>query len=216
MADAGQGIDFLNKAGIYHRDIKPQNLLVFQGRVKLGDLGLAKLVGASTGSHTGSGTLGYLPPEAYEEHRLHRTIDLYSLAATYIKLRSGGEPFGENPLEAVQRQMRGEPIVEGLHPAEAEVVRRALAAKAEERPQDGVQAWVRTVYEALRSGSKAAATGTGREEIGVAGSAVSTGSTSVPLKVNLGTVRAPQCVLPSLRSPIYFVAFRPEGGRGGS
>jgi len=35
---------------------------LFQWRVKLADLGLAKFAGASTASHTGSGTKGYLPP----------------------------------------------------------------------------------------------------------------------------------------------------------
>lgn len=60
--EAADGLDFLHAKGIYHRDIKPQNLLMFHGHVKLGDLGLAKLVGASTASHTGSGTLGICRP----------------------------------------------------------------------------------------------------------------------------------------------------------
>lgn len=150
-ADAAQGIDFLNRQrGIYHRDIKPQNLLVFHGRVKVGDLGLAKFVGASAASHTGAGTVGYLPPEAYDLHRLVPTVDVYGLVATYVKLRTGQEPFGQTPPEVFERQRRGEPVVEGLRPAEVELVCRALAARPEDRPQEGAVAWVRSVYQAVQ------------------------------------------------------------------
>ena len=66
--------------------------------MKLGDLGLAKIVGASTGSHTKAGILGYLLPEAWKG-KTSATIDLYGLAATHVKLRTGPEPFGESPHE---------------------------------------------------------------------------------------------------------------------
>jgi len=150
MRDAAEGIDFLNGQGIYHRDIKPQNLLLFHGRVKLADLGLAKFAGASTASHTGSGTLGYLPPEAYDQHRLSKTVDLYSLAATYLKLRTGHEPFGENPTEIIQRQTAGAPILDGLLPAEGELVLQALALKPEDRPRNGATAWVNQLHRGLQ------------------------------------------------------------------
>ncbi|MER3417241.1 MAG: hypothetical protein C4297_13685 [Gemmataceae bacterium] len=149
MTDAAEGIDFLNKLGVYHRDIKPQNLLVFHGRVKVGDLGLAKLAGASTASHTGGGTLGYLPPEAYGEHRLSQTVDVYSLAATYIKLRTGREPFGDNPREAVKRQEEGQPVLDGLTRREAQVVQAALAPKPEDRPRQGAVRFVKALRNAL-------------------------------------------------------------------
>ncbi|MCL6501040.1 MAG: protein kinase [Pirellulales bacterium] len=65
MVEAAGAIDFLNGQGLYHRDVKPANLLLFHGHVKLADLGLAKFAGASSATHTGSGTLGYKPPETY-------------------------------------------------------------------------------------------------------------------------------------------------------
>jgi parallel beta-helix repeat protein len=163
MDEAADGLDFLHAQGIYHRDIKPQNLLLFHGHVKIGDLGLAKLVGASTASHTGSGTFGYLPPEAWEEHRLSPTVDLYSLAATYIRLRTGREPFGTNPVEMIERQKKGEPILEGLAPVEIPWLRAALASKPEERPQQGVRNWVRSLSNALR-GQRPASVATARSE----------------------------------------------------
>ncbi|MGQ9574616.1 MAG: serine/threonine protein kinase [Thermoguttaceae bacterium] len=147
MIDAAEGIDFLNGLGIYHCDIKPANLLLFHGRVKLGDLGLAKFAGVSTASHSGSGTLGYLPPEAFDQHRLSKTIDLYSLAASYVKLRTGRESFGDTPREIIRRQTEGKPILDGLSAAEAEAVRQALAPRPEDRPQQGAFAWVKCLYE---------------------------------------------------------------------
>lgn len=146
--DAAQGIDFLNGQGIVHRDIKPSNLLLFFNRVKVADLGLAKFVGASSASHTGAGTWGYLPPEAYRG-RLTPTVDLYSLAATYIKLRTGKEPFGLDPPEIFRRQEAGQPTLEGMSRAEIEVVLQALAPQPEHRPQQGTRAWVEQLKAAL-------------------------------------------------------------------
>ncbi|HOM16793.1 MAG TPA: protein kinase, partial [Thermoguttaceae bacterium] len=149
MGETAEGIDFLNGQGIYHRDIKPANLLLFWDHVKIGDLGLAKFVGASMGSHSGAGTMGYLPPEAYRG-QLTPTVDLYSLAATYLKLRTGREPFGQNPDEILQRQKNADPIMDGLSQAEAEVVRKALAPDPADRPQQGAQAWCRRLAEVVQ------------------------------------------------------------------
>src|SRR5439155_4226337 len=44
MRDAARGIDHLNSIGVQHRDIKPQNLLLVGGGVKVADFGLAKLL----------------------------------------------------------------------------------------------------------------------------------------------------------------------------
>jgi serine/threonine protein kinase len=148
MRDAADGIDFLNREqGIYHRDIKPENILLFHRRAKLADLGLAKFAGASTRSHTGSGTLGYIPPEGYDDHRLSPTIDVYSLAATYLRLRTGDHPFGDprNPVKLIQRQMAGQPVLSRLGSYEKKAVARALAVRPEDRPQDGARAWVKTL-----------------------------------------------------------------------
>ena len=50
---AAEAVDALNRQGIYHLDIKPANILYFDNGAiaKLADLGLARLVGASTVAH---------------------------------------------------------------------------------------------------------------------------------------------------------------------
>ena len=150
MAEAAKGIDDLNQLGIYHRDIKPANLLLFYDHVKLGDLGLAKLVGASTGTHTRAGTFGYLPPEAWEG-KTSETIDLYGLAASYVKLRTGREPFGESEPEILDRQRRGRPILHGLTASEKPLVLAALHPDPKQRFKRGAKAWVRELEQALKS-----------------------------------------------------------------
>jgi len=153
MLEAAEGIDYLNrKQGIYHRDIKPENLLLLHGHVKVADLGLAKIAGASTASHTGAGTWGYLPPEALAG-QLHPSCDLYALAASYIRLRTGRLPFGDQLVKAIERQKRCEPILDGMTAAERPLVLEALAADPAKRFPDGAVAWVRAVDQALKGPS---------------------------------------------------------------
>jgi serine/threonine protein kinase len=59
MNDAAKGIDYLNSLGIQHRDVKPQNLLVVGGGVKVADFGLAKLLENTLSSNSGSMTPAY-------------------------------------------------------------------------------------------------------------------------------------------------------------
>jgi serine/threonine protein kinase len=117
MEEAAEAIDFLNERGIYHRDINPRNLFLLHGHVKVGDFGLVKQMGLSTVSHSGVGTFGYLPPECYQG-KLVDWVDVYALCATYVRLRTGRDPFGENVVEIIKRQERGEYEREGLSAAE--------------------------------------------------------------------------------------------------
>lgn len=135
LEQAAEGIDFLNSRGICHRDIKPHNLFLVGGQVKVGDLGLLKLAGLSAVSHSGPGTLGYMPPEAFTQSRqLHPSIDVYGLAASYVHLRTGRPPFGDDPHAITQRQQRGDFQAEGLLPCEYDWLRLALSPDPEARP----------------------------------------------------------------------------------
>jgi serine/threonine protein kinase len=150
MRQAAEGIDYMNQRGFVHRDIKPENLLVVQGCVKLADMGLAKFVGASSGSGSIAGTMGYMPPEAQLGRIDPITCDLYGLASTYVKLRTGKEPFGSDPVEIVKRQRIGKPILIGLQAGEEAAVRRALAYQPKNRFQKGAKAWVRLLSSPFR------------------------------------------------------------------
>src|SRR5207248_9322975 len=90
LREAAKGIDFLNEprhpgpggepVGIQHKDIKPQNLLLVGGSVKVADFGLAKVLEQSAASASGSMTPSYAAPELFHG-RASRWSDQYALAA---------------------------------------------------------------------------------------------------------------------------------------
>jgi serine/threonine protein kinase len=84
--------------GIVHRDIKPANVMVSRrGEVKLADFGLAKMIGDTsvtrTGTSCGLGTPYYMSPEQAEGTQLDARSDIYSLGATFYHLVTGRPPY---------------------------------------------------------------------------------------------------------------------------
>jgi formylglycine-generating enzyme required for sulfatase activity len=126
MRDAARGIDYLNGRGIQHRDLKPQNLLLVGGGVKVADFGLAKLLEHTVTGHTGSMTLAYAAPEFFAGQTSGQS-DQYALAVTYCQLRGGRLPFEGNQAQVVAGHMMQPPDLTMLPEAERPAVARALA-----------------------------------------------------------------------------------------
>ncbi len=127
-----EALQFAHNEGIVHRDIKPENLLLDkQGRVKITDFGIAKIVGVAPGkvSLTGVkdvvGTPHYMAPEQIEKPQAvdHRA-DIYSLGVVFYEMLTGELPLGKfaPPSKKVQIDVRLDEVV--LHTLEKEPERR--------------------------------------------------------------------------------------------
>ncbi|MBS2964616.1 protein kinase [Actinocrinis puniceicyclus] len=85
-----------HEAGIVHRDVKPGNVLLGDGAVKLTDFGISRAVGDTTVTASGVllGTLGYIAPEVAQGQPSDARSDVYSLGATLYAAVEGQPPFG--------------------------------------------------------------------------------------------------------------------------
>jgi hypothetical protein len=130
--DAIEGLQEAHRLGVIHRDVKPSNcFLEPDGRVKVGDFGLAKSLAA--GSHltrTGAflGTPLFASPEQIRKDPLDAQTDVYSVAATLYFLLTGRAPFESNDAAATMARIVSDPAppVQSLRPEVPAALDRVL------------------------------------------------------------------------------------------
>jgi serine/threonine protein kinase len=138
-------------AGIVHRDVKPGNVMLTQTRsgddfCKVLDFGIAKLRddnGASNVTSVGTiiGTPSYLAPEQARGRDVDARADIYAAGCVLFELLTGRPPFvAPNPMAVVNSHLHDPPppltdFAPEAPGAMAELVRRALAKKPEDRFQ---------------------------------------------------------------------------------
>jgi hypothetical protein len=99
-AEIADALGAAHRAGILHRDVKPQNILLEpDGRARLTDFGAARLDGQVTMTQTGAlvGTLDYLAPEVMAGGRADARADLYALGMTLFFALTGQLPRRSSP-----------------------------------------------------------------------------------------------------------------------
>ncbi|WP_246846473.1 Stk1 family PASTA domain-containing Ser/Thr kinase [Humibacter ginsenosidimutans] len=138
------GLAAAHRAGIVHRDLKPENvLLADDGRIKIGDFGLARAVTNSTGTGQALlGTIAYLSPELVTRGVADARSDIYALGIMMFEMLTGEQPFkGEQPMQ-VAYQHANDPVPAPstlnpeVPPALDELVLWATAKDPADRPAD--------------------------------------------------------------------------------
>ena len=134
-------------AGIVHRDVKPENVLLSEdGRIKVADFGLARAV-TGTSTHTTAsgivmGTVAYLSPEQVERGVADPRSDVYAAGILLYELVTGVKPYdGETAIQIAYRHVHDD-VPPPSHaapgvPTEIDaLVRRATNRDPEQRPGD--------------------------------------------------------------------------------
>ncbi len=134
LEDAADALDFLGeKHSLQHLDVKPENLLLVAGHVKVADFGLVKDVGNPQASLVGGLTPLYSAPEVFQGAPSARS-DQYSLAVLYQEMLTGVLPFpGATAAELTMQHLHDEPDMAPLPIADRYVLARALAKDPTQR-----------------------------------------------------------------------------------
>ena len=142
-AQAARGLHQAHAAGLVHRDVKPQNLLLRDdGVLKIADFGIARAVDSSRLTQLGTvlGTASYIAPEQALGEAVGPQADIYSLGAVLYQLLTGRPPYDIESLAELAEQQRSGTIVpvrdlEPSVPTDVEaVVMRCLARDPKFRP----------------------------------------------------------------------------------
>jgi WD40 repeat protein/predicted Ser/Thr protein kinase len=169
-----QGLAAAHQKGIVHRDIKPENLfLTTEGRLKILDFGLAKLIArtaAETDAATASGpstpgvvlgTVAYMSPEQVAAEGVDHRSDIFSLGIVLYELLSRENPFRRATVPATLTAILHETPLDlsvsqpGISAAVERIVRTCLGKRREERFQSAHD--LALALEVLLGGGSAAA-----------------------------------------------------------
>jgi serine/threonine-protein kinase len=140
--EIGGALAHAHAAGIIHRDVKPENVMIRNdGVLKLMDFGIAQVVDLQRMTVTGQllGSPAYMAPELIEGKPLDFRTDVFAVGIMLYQLATGTLPFaGRNPHETLRRIVEGKfadprslnkRVSDGL----ARVMARALAKRPEDR-----------------------------------------------------------------------------------
>lgn len=140
------GLAAAHRAGILHRDLKPENvLLADDGRIKLGDFGLARDIDNHTSTGSLVGTVAYLSPELVMRGTADARSDVYAAGIMLFEILTGQQPFqGEQAVQiAYQHANDSVPAPSSINrsvpPLLDEIVLWATAKEPAHRPSDAME-----------------------------------------------------------------------------
>jgi len=148
VADVAAALDAAGHAGVVHRDVKPENVLLDRhtGRALLADFGIARAMVAegsvSTGQGVAVGTPAYMSPEQAAGEEVDRRSDLYALGVVGYEMLAGHPPFQGPNRVVVSKHIAERPApIDRICPAcprpLAGAIMKALEKHPAERWQSG-------------------------------------------------------------------------------
>ncbi|MGH3276574.1 MAG: protein kinase domain-containing protein [Streptosporangiaceae bacterium] len=155
------GLAAAHRAGIIHRDVKPENVLLGRdGVVKVADFGLARAAVVAEATRAGLiiGTAAYLAPEQVSQSQSDARTDVYAAGVMLFEMLTGEQPHtGESPLAVAYKHVNEvvpapSSRVPGLSPALDALVAMATSRDPDLRPPDAGH-FLQAVAEVRRGGS---------------------------------------------------------------
>jgi serine/threonine protein kinase len=138
MLEVAEGLEYIHQAGVLHRDLKPPNIMLVEGRAVLADFGLADAHDAEADGKL-AGTAGFFPPEVLAGGAPSKAADWYAWGVSLFILVEGKRPFPKTSKGPVsfpegpefRRLKPGDPL--------RAVLCSCLAADPERRPRSRKQ-----------------------------------------------------------------------------
>ena len=108
-------LEDFERFGLIHRDIKPQNIMLFtDGTIKVMDFGIARFsrIDGKTLSDKTIGSVHYISPEQARGDITDERSDIYSVGAMLYEMLTGHKPFdGENPVAIALKHMQDDLVM---------------------------------------------------------------------------------------------------------
>jgi serine/threonine-protein kinase len=139
--EVADGLDYVHHHGVVHRDLKPTNILLSEGRTTVTDFGLARAVEQAgmtrdTVSGQAVGTPAYMSPEQVAGSPVDSRADIYALGCVVFEMLVGQPPLeGHSPRSTAARRRKHTPTpVELYRPSIPPGVDDALARALDPSP----------------------------------------------------------------------------------
>ncbi|MBA3391099.1 MAG: protein kinase [Deltaproteobacteria bacterium] len=109
----GSALSAAHRAGVIHRDVKPDNVILSDGRAVLTDFGVASMM-VDRAQRPIVGTPAYLAPEMLRGEEFDHRVDVYAVSCLAYELIAGDPPFAASTMELALALARKRPAYPGL------------------------------------------------------------------------------------------------------
>ncbi|PKM67028.1 MAG: serine/threonine protein kinase [Firmicutes bacterium HGW-Firmicutes-2] len=133
-------LDCAHTNHIFHRDIKPQNIIITKdGRVKVADFGIARIATGATipAADMASGSVHYIPPEQAKSGYSNERSDIYSLGITMFEMITGSVPFtADSAVSVALKQIHDDlPDLKSLNPEVDQNLEQIVIKATQKKPE---------------------------------------------------------------------------------